>query len=119
MTSVPSNAFKNVYKSKVNFKLFTNEASKCYTATPVDESEVTDASFCSEDGSVESPSSAWSSSTVITENPKEQRRRLVEGPPDSKMAKDVSCVKGGNRQLKSTTRPKVSLIKQEGNLSTF
>lgn len=58
----------------LQFKVFTNEASKFYTATPVDESEVTDASFCSEDGSVESPSLGSSSSTVITENTKAHRR---------------------------------------------
>ncbi|XP_017281814.3 uncharacterized protein LOC108241867 [Kryptolebias marmoratus] len=61
----------------------------------IDESEVTDVSFTSEDGSassVESSSTASSSSTVITEKTKAQRRRLAEGPPDSKMAKDIVYV---------------------------
>lgn len=72
--------------------------------SPLAESEVSEASFCSDEGSslsiestmssssVESVSSTISSaSTVITESTKARRRQLVEGPPDSKVAKDVSC----------------------------
>lgn len=97
-TNVPPSAFKK-YINQSYLKLFTYEASKFYAVAPIDESEVSDTSFCSEDGSFESPSSASSSSTVITENTKAQRRRLVEGPPDSKMAKDVSCLKVETRML--------------------
>lgn len=66
--------------------------------SPVAEKEVSEASFCSDEGSslssnefAGSSGSTSSGSTVITENTKARRRRLVEGPPDSKEAKDVSC----------------------------
>ncbi|KAM4597229.1 uncharacterized protein V3H82_023060 [Fundulus diaphanus] len=90
--------------STVSFKVVTE-----HTEAPVDESEVTDASFSSEDGS--SLSSASSSATVITENTKAQRRRLIEGPPDSKMAKDIVYVAlhqkpGGEDVLKEYNKTK-------------
>ncbi|XP_014909452.1 uncharacterized protein LOC106960717 isoform X2 [Poecilia latipinna] len=84
---VDADIFDELLRSAtVSFKVVTK-----HFGGVVDESEVTDASFSSEDGSassVESPSSS-SSSTVITENTRAQRRRLAEGPPDSKMAKDL------------------------------
>ncbi|XP_013855814.1 uncharacterized protein LOC106511603 [Austrofundulus limnaeus] len=76
--------------SKVSFKVFTE-----HLVAPIDDSDFTDTSFYSDDGSltsIESPASASSSSTIITESTKAQRRRLVEGPPDSKMAKDIVYV---------------------------
>ncbi|XP_030608908.1 uncharacterized protein LOC115796684 isoform X1 [Archocentrus centrarchus] len=88
---VDADIFDELLRSAtVSFKVVTERF-----VAPVDQSEVTDASFSSEDGSfssVESPSSASSSSTVITENTKAQRRRLVEGPPDSEMAKNIVYV---------------------------
>ncbi|KAL2086018.1 hypothetical protein ACEWY4_017077 [Coilia grayii] len=67
--------------------------------------EVSEASFCSDEGasfsvestmsssSIESVSSTRSSaSTVIIESTKAQKRQLVEGPPDSKVAKDLVYV---------------------------
>ncbi|XP_058505767.1 uncharacterized protein LOC131472512 isoform X2 [Solea solea] len=72
--------------STMSFKVVTEHT---------DEDQVTEASFCSEEGSyssIESLSSASSSSTVITESTTARKRRLVEGPPDSKVAKNIVYV---------------------------
>lgn len=84
--------------------LKVNITSRFHLHSPLAESEVSEASFCSDEGSslsiettmssssIESVSSTISSaSTVITESTKARRRQLVDGPPDSKVAKDVSC----------------------------
>ncbi|XP_014844939.1 PREDICTED: uncharacterized protein LOC106919223 isoform X2 [Poecilia mexicana] len=106
---VDADIFDELLRSAtVSFKVVTK-----HFVGVVDESEVTDASFSSEDGSassVESPSSS-SSSTVITENTRAQRRRLAEGPPDSKMAKDIVYVAlhqkpGGEDVLKEYNKTK-------------
>ncbi|XP_028456286.1 uncharacterized protein LOC114570240 [Perca flavescens] len=65
------------------------------------EKEVSEASFCSDEGSFSpiesvrsfsSVESVSSGSTVITECTKARKRQLVEGPPDSKAAKDMVYV---------------------------
>ncbi|XP_062396086.1 uncharacterized protein LOC134086912 [Sardina pilchardus] len=81
-----------VRSAAVSFKVFTEDSA---------EKEVSEASFCSDEGSFSSIESVRSSSsvesvssgsTVITESTKERRRRLLEGPPDSKAAKDMVYV---------------------------
>lgn len=84
-------------------KYYATEALSLPSLVPLAEKEVSEASFCSDEGSSLSSNefaSSWtpgssgstsSGSTVITENTKARRRRLVEGPPDSNVAKDVSC----------------------------
>ncbi|CAL9698554.1 unnamed protein product [Knipowitschia caucasica] len=78
-----------VRSAAVSFKVFTGESA---------EKEVSEASFCSDEGSslssvsVESFSSldsVSSGSTIITQSTKKWRRQLLEGPPDSKAAKDM------------------------------
>ncbi|XP_028420560.1 uncharacterized protein LOC114546094 [Perca flavescens] len=65
------------------------------------EKEVSEASFCSDEGSFSpiesvrsfsSVESVSSGSTVITECTKARKRQLVEGPPDSRAAKDMVYV---------------------------
>ncbi|XP_036392660.1 uncharacterized protein LOC118783083 isoform X3 [Megalops cyprinoides] len=94
---VAADVFDELLKSStVSFKVFTEHSA---------ESEVSEVSFCSDEGSfspVESvksssstesvSSTASSASTVITESSKAWRRTLVEGPPDSKVAKDLVYV---------------------------
>ncbi|CAL9702426.1 unnamed protein product [Knipowitschia caucasica] len=81
-----------VRSAAVSFKVFTGESA---------EKEVSEASFCSDEGSslssvsVESFSSldsVSSGSTIITQSTKKWRRQLLEGPPDSKAAKDMVYV---------------------------
>ncbi|CAL8333343.1 unnamed protein product [Arctogadus glacialis] len=81
-----------VRSAAVSFKVFTEDSA---------EKEVSEASFCSEEGSFSpiesvrsfsSVESVSSGSTVITECTKARRRQLVEGPPDSKAAKDMVYV---------------------------
>ncbi|XP_076149343.1 uncharacterized protein LOC143133466 [Alosa pseudoharengus] len=72
-----------VRSAAVSFKVFTEDSA---------EKEVSEASFCSDEGSFSSVESASSGSTVITECTKARRRQLVEGPPDSKAAKDMVYV---------------------------
>ncbi|CAL8332938.1 unnamed protein product [Arctogadus glacialis] len=81
-----------VRSAAVSFKVFTEDSA---------EKEVSEASFCSEEGSfspiesvrsISSVESVSSGSTVITECTKARRRHLVEGPPDSKAAKDMVYV---------------------------
>ncbi|CAL8383707.1 unnamed protein product [Arctogadus glacialis] len=81
-----------VRSAAVSFKVFTEDSA---------EKEVSEASFCSEEGSfspiesvrsISSVESVSSGSTVITECTKARRRQLVEGPPDSKAAKDMVYV---------------------------
>ncbi|KAG7459331.1 hypothetical protein MATL_G00209520 [Megalops atlanticus] len=94
---VAADVFDELLRSStVSFMVFTEHSA---------ESEVSEVSFCSDEGSfspVESvrsssslesvSSTASSASTVITESTKAWRRKLVEGPPDSKVAKDLVYV---------------------------
>ncbi|KAJ8375057.1 hypothetical protein SKAU_G00056370 [Synaphobranchus kaupii] len=84
----------------VSFKVFTEE--RCGTEDHSAENEGLEISFCSDEGAssaVESTSSSASSakstssgSTVTLESTKTWKRKLTEGPPDSKVAKDTVYV---------------------------